>query len=141
MDERDLRKGNLIFSFGMFSVVNSCQDGWIQCALKDGSGVAFSCSEAEPVIITDKILDWLEFGENQHKGIRVFEKFVGECYVTVDKYGINKHGCNWRVHIDNERFETIGHADIQYVHELQNIIRLCTGCDLDVKIFKFGENN
>ena len=39
----------------------------------------------------------------------------------------------WCVHVDNEDFETIGSCDVQYVHLMQNFLRLCK-YELDLKI-------
>lgn len=39
----------------------------------------------------------------------------------------------WCVHVDNEDFETIGSCDVQYVHGMQNFLRLCK-YELDLKI-------
>lgn len=39
----------------------------------------------------------------------------------------------WNVHVDNEDNETIGSCDVKYVHEMQNILRLCK-YELDLKI-------
>lgn len=50
-------------------------------------------------------------------------------------YGIsNSIDRNWYCHIDNCDRQTIGSFDFQYVHELQNGIRLITGKDMELKL-------
>lgn len=39
----------------------------------------------------------------------------------------------WNVHIDNEDFSTIGSCDVKYVHQFQQLLRLC-GYDMDVVV-------
>lgn len=39
----------------------------------------------------------------------------------------------WNVHIDNEDFETIGSCDVKYVHQFQQLLRLC-GYEMDVVV-------
>lgn len=39
----------------------------------------------------------------------------------------------WNVHIDNEDYETIGSCDVKYVHQFQQLLRLC-GYDMDVVV-------
>lgn len=39
----------------------------------------------------------------------------------------------WNVHIDNEDFDTIGTCDVKYVHQFQQLLRLC-GYEMDVII-------
>lgn len=39
----------------------------------------------------------------------------------------------WNVHIDNEDYETIGGCDVKYVHQFQQLLRLC-GYEMDVVV-------
>lgn len=39
----------------------------------------------------------------------------------------------WDVHVDNEDYETIGSCDIKYVHQFQQLLRLC-GYEMDVVV-------
>lgn len=40
--------------------------------------------------------------------------------------------CKWDIHIDNEVCCTIGGGEFDYVHELQNLVRVITGHDLPI---------
>lgn len=39
----------------------------------------------------------------------------------------------WNVHIDNEDFDTIGGCDVKYVHQFQQLLRLC-GYEMNVVV-------
>lgn len=39
----------------------------------------------------------------------------------------------WNVHIDNEDYGTIGRCDVKYVHQFQQLLRLC-GYEMDVVV-------
>ena len=39
----------------------------------------------------------------------------------------------WNVHIYNKDFDTIGNCDVKYVHQFQQLLRLC-GYDMDVVV-------
>ena len=144
MDESDLRAGNVVSLENNIYIIDSVCG--VNCSLYrpiddyDDEYREWSCEGLTPVTIDESILEWLEFSENKRCWGSMFEKTVGTYYVTLANDS-NKEGCDWSVHIDNSRFEYIGGANIQYVHELQNIIRLCTGCDLEVKLSKLAKNS
>ena len=39
----------------------------------------------------------------------------------------------WYVHVDNEDYDTIGTCDVKYVHQFQQLLRLC-GYEVDVVV-------
>lgn len=48
----------------------------------------------------------------------------------------------WYVHIDNDVCNTIGSGEFDYVHELQNLVRVITGRDLPItKEMIYGNTN
>ena len=48
----------------------------------------------------------------------------------------------WYVHIDNDVYNTIGSGEFDYVHELQNLVRVITGRDLPItKEMIYGNTN
>lgn len=76
-----------------------------------------------PIPITDEIL--------KKNGFRVVASIVGY-YELESKDGrininnaSNTLGRSWNIHIDNEDFDTIGSMDVEYVHQLQQVLRLC----------------
>lgn len=46
--------------------------------------------------------------------------------------GYTNSGRKWSVHIDNGDCATIGSGDFDYVHEMQNLVRVITGQDLPI---------
>lgn len=40
---------------------------------------------------------------------------------------------HWNVHIDNEDYQTVGSCDVKYVHQFQQLLRLC-GYEMDVVV-------
>lgn len=45
----------------------------------------------------------------------------------------NKGDGYWNVHIDNEDFDTVGSCEVKYVHQFQQLLRLC-GYEMDVVV-------
>lgn len=46
--------------------------------------------------------------------------------------GYTNSGKKWSVHIDNGDCNTIGSGEFDYIHELQNLVRVITGYDLPI---------
>lgn len=55
----------------------------------------------------------------------------GKYKLDVDYYFGNSER-KWHVHIDNDVCNTIGSGEFDYVHELQNLVRIITGHDLPI---------
>ena len=79
----------------------------------------------KPIPLTAEILEknWFEMADDTYTRPTVFyfskDRRVQVCNLT------NSGDGYWCVHVDNEDFETIGSCDVQYVHEMQNLLRLC----------------
>ena len=88
----------------------------------------FFLSELKPIHITKEILE--------KNGFELSNDFCYECWqnqdgrVTVSNF-TNTNGRSWNVHIDNEDFDTMGEIEIEHVHELQHMLRLC-GIDKEI---------
>ncbi len=76
-----------------------------------------------PIPITPEILLKNGFKKKNKNSIHVL--FVSEDRRIIINEMSNTIGRDWYCHIDNEDFESIGSADIQNVHELQHLLRLC----------------
>lgn len=63
-----------------------------------------------------------------------FYKAVNDCFVGIRRDMSNSADRGWYCHIDNLAHSTIGGFDFQYLHELQNGIRLITKGDLEVNL-------
>lgn len=55
----------------------------------------------------------------------------GKYKLDVDYYFGNSEK-KWHVHIDNDVCNTIGSGEFDYIHELQNLVRVITGRDLPI---------
>lgn len=92
--------------------------------------VPVSCKDIEPIEVTVGMLANIGF-ETDIVCID-FYITVNDCLVEVRKDISNSINRNWFCHIDNISHSTIGGFDFQYLHELQNGIRLITKGDLEV---------
>lgn len=92
--------------------------------------VPVSCKNIEPIEVTSGMLANIGF-ETDIVCID-FYITVNDCLVEVRKDISNSINRNWFCHIDNLAHSTIGGFDFQYLHELQNGIRLITKGDLVV---------
>lgn len=105
----------------------------------------FEGNEADPIDGIDKYMMPIEVTEelllkNRFKksasiidGQNDYKACINGCFVEIAYYASNIDGRNWYCHIDNDCYETIGGFDFQYLHELQNGIRLITKSDLEIK--------
>ena len=92
--------------------------------------------ELKPIPITPQILEKNGFKKRKYESM--FCNNEQTEYINKDKTIIinglsNTTGKDWNCHIDNDDMETIGCADIQYVHELQHLLRLCN-IDKEIKL-------
>ena len=72
----------------------------------------------------------IEPDEYYTEGLYEWEKEVqGHCVIL--KTLSNKVDCNWCVHIDNCDRDSICNIDIQYVHQLQNVLNIL-GIEMEV---------
>lgn len=86
---------------------------------------------AKPIPITEELLEKLGFKKYVDVCWDFYRLKMGEYYATVDHIS-NTKGKNWSCHIDNEDFESVVNCDIEYLHQLQQIVRIATGKELEV---------
>lgn len=91
--------------------------------------------EVDPIPITEELLKELGF-------IIEYEAVIKKPFFKLwlcDKYPIeitywgeetNSKGKEWVVHVDNPDCSSIGGVDVQYLHELESFVYLCTGEEL-----------
>lgn len=58
---------------------------------------------------------------------------LGKYHIKVQQFS-NTPDRKWSVHIDNDVYMTVGGGDVQYVHQLQNLVKVLTGEDLFIKV-------
>ena len=96
-------------------------------------GIAFD-DEIEGVPMTIETL--LAIGFTKIQDIRDYHYYrywdkEGKYKLDVDYYFGNSER-KWHVHIDNDVCNTIGSGEFDYVHELQNLVRVITGQNLPI---------
>lgn len=64
-------------------------------------------------------LDLFDLGEEFHLRINDSISLVGG-------------GKSWHLHVDNQDFDTVGTGDFEYLHELQQLVRIMTGIELEM---------
>lgn len=96
--------------------------------------VPVSCKDIEPIYVTKSSLISIGFKPIQpvFEGQEEYRIAVNDCFVEIRNGVSNSINRNWFCHIDNLFHSTIGGFDFQYLHELQNGIRLITKGDLEV---------
>ena len=136
IDVKDLMVGDWVKSpQGVTQVHNVLTDKII--AKNDKKGVyCYHTTDIEPIPVTVDMLKRIGFEE--HKGIcpKTFYRYWDKEYRY--KLDVDPDFCNsdrkFRIHIDNGDCETIGCGEFDYVHELQNLVRI--NCKADLPITK-----
>lgn len=87
----------------------------------------------EPIPITPYILVKNGFA---NENIEYLKPYVA--YITPDRRIevsnlTNSGDGHWNVHIDNEDYQTVGSCDVKYVHQFQQLLRLC-GYEMNVVV-------
>ena len=83
------------------------------------------CGQFDPVFLTPSILEKNGFVLNEViKEYYIFRGIDNRVYLCNDHEYINSRN-EWHVHIDSEDYCTIANCELTYVHELQQILRLC----------------
>lgn len=96
--------------------------------------------ELSPIPITEDFLQAngfihkciIEPYKHYPEGLFEWEKEVQGCWLTLS-VGSNKIGCDWRLHVDNCDRDSICNIDIQYVHQLQNVLNIL-GIEMEVVV-------
>lgn len=131
---KDLMVGNWVKSpQGIIEVDNVLTDSVI--AKYDKRSIyIFHATDIEPIPVTKEILKNIGFKED--KALVSFYRYWDKGYkykLDIDK-GYTNSGRMWSVHIDNDVCSTIGSGEFDYVHELQNLVRI--NCKADLPITK-----
>ena len=87
-----------------------------------------------PIDVTEELL--LKIGFKQvliFKQYFIYEVAINDCFIEIRHNVSNSIDRDWSCQIDNEKYGSIGGFDFQYLHELQNGIRLITKGDLEIK--------
>lgn len=130
IDTKDIMVGNFVKKQGEIMLVGkihreSVADKW--------GGIAFD-DEIDGIPMTIETL--LAIGFTRIQDIRDYHYYrywdkEGKYKLDVDYYFGNSEK-KWHVHIDNDVCNTIGSGEFDYVHELQNLVRVITGQNLPI---------
>ena len=97
-------------------------------------GIAFD-DEIEGIPVTKEILKEIGFEEYEDLPLEgVFFRYWNKDYkykLDVRDFWTNSQR-RWYIHIDNDVCNTIGSGEFDYVHELQNLVRVITGHELPI---------
>ena len=91
-------------------------------------------SHSEGIPVTVDMLKRIGFEERKDFCPMTFYRYWDKEYrykLEVDE-GYTNSGRKWSVHIDNDVCNTIGSGEFDYIHELQNLVRVITGQNLPI---------
>lgn len=128
LNVKDIMLGNFVKKRGEILIVgkihrDSVADKWGEICFDD---------EIEPIPVTKEILKSIGF--KKEKGLVSLYQYWNESdkyKLNVDEYYTNGDR-RWYVQIDNNTCRSIGCGEFDYVHELQNLVRVITGRDLPI---------
>lgn len=118
--------------------VVSIGDNYVYLDFEGNEGDVFepTLEEIMPIEMTELLLMRIGFKPIPpvFEGQEEYQMAVNDCFVEIRNGVSNSCDRDWYCHIDNLAHSSIGGFDFQYLHELQNGIRLITGKDLEVKL-------
>jgi hypothetical protein len=81
--------------------------------------------EWQPILLTPEILE--KNGLERDKNISLYNAYTGiNSRVTLhDDFMLMNSRNMWHVHVDSEDYCTIANCELTYVHQLQQLLRLC----------------
>jgi hypothetical protein len=91
--------------------------------------------EHDPIPVTVDILKRIGFEEYEDLPLegKFYRYWDKDCKYKLDvRYFWTNSQRKWHVHIDNDVCNTIGSGEFDYVHELQNLVRVITGQKLPI---------
>ena len=119
-----------------YMFVDSINDSHIMFDYKGNNGYLYESRREYiyPIPITDELLSKLGFERNESLKDYDFDEWDSKDHRISINHLSNSNDRDWSIHIDNEDFETIGKIDFQYLHELQQAVRLITKKELTIKL-------
>ena len=96
----------------------------------------FESEWLEGIEVTKEILKKIGFEEHKDNVLKEFSYYLywekdDKYKLNVDEYYTNSDR-RWYVQIDNNMCRSIGCGEFDYVHELQNLVRVITGRELTI---------
>lgn len=144
MNAKDLQLGNYIYcsnltQFPMYVVGIVGDTLYLDFDGNEGLWWEAEAKDIVPIEVTEELLEKIGFERNEMYGsndrcfdVR-YDMQLKSCFLEVNQHS-NSVGKDWYCHIDNDCHSTIGGFDFQYIHQLQNGIRLIIGQDLEINL-------
>lgn len=92
--------------------------------------VTTSADDIRPIPLTEEFFEKNGFVLN-NSFYPYYKKYESEDKRIIITNETNSGDGYWYVHVDNEDYDTIGGCDVKYVHQLQQLLRLC-GYEMEV---------
>lgn len=140
IDVKDLMCGNWIYLSDPEDRENTREIHYIDEVCRDyirveDFGDFFDDIYLEPIPVTVDILKRIGFEEYEDLPLEgKFYRYWDKDYkykLDVRDFWTNSRR-EWYIHIDNDVCNTIGSGEFDYVHELQNLVRVITGYSLPI---------
>lgn len=127
MDTRDLFIGAYVFDGTSIAQVTGITcDGIVETTRNSQSNIEL----IEPIPLTEEFFEKNGFVLD-NKFLQLYKIYDSEDKRIIITDITNSGDGYWNVHIDNENYDTIGSCDVKYVHQFQQLLRLC-GYEMDV---------
>lgn len=138
MKPTELQIGNLVFLSGQAVKVRSITKKKVG-VLTDSESTRLHYArlfEVKPIPITEEWLmknSFTKIGIADNFGVEVYRKGLPDAIIEIKKNCSNTIGRDWFCHIDNETCQGVACADVQYIHQVQNLLNL-VGVKSDFKV-------
>jgi len=141
IDTKDLMRGNIaIIGKGMdWEEIVTVDEIFDNAVSLQGREFTTFAGVLDPITITEDLLIKNGFtkkllieGNEKYDDWVEFEKDFGKFFLSI-RHCSNSIERDWYVQIDNDYRCGVGGMDIEYVHQLQNVVRL-SGYEIELKI-------
>lgn len=126
LSSRDLMVGDWVMhANGTPMQVKRIVFGHFACAENGGANCWEYNNKFKPIPLTPEILE--KNGFKRENLITSYNHYIGidnRVSLNDDFYYINSRDV-WSVHVDSEDYCTIANCELTYLHELQNLLRIC----------------
>lgn len=129
----DLRIGDAVSYKGVIMNVTSIKSRKDLDIVVLNNLISCYIEKIEPIELDAKIFKLLNFSLEHDDIIDWYEWVSSDELIRVGNLS-NMVGYNLNVHIDNNDFQSIGSGNVKYLHELQQLVYLCSGKELEVDI-------
>lgn len=126
LTSRDLMVGDWVMhANGTPMQVTKITTEHFACAENGGSNCWEYNNKFKPIPLTPEIFE--KNGFEKAENIQLYNYYLGiDDRVSLHDYAYDINSSNtWHVHIDSEDYCSIANCELTYLHELQNLLRIC----------------